>query len=154
MIWRMFLQNSFQKCGCSKIGVLISFPIFTRKYLCWSCKACNFNEKETSTQVSSCQYHKFFKSSYFRDHLRWLLLKMTEEFLRISNSSKICTEEFIKEKDLYRSSTIEDMKQRKLKLLQIQFFMQAVVSSWLDRGKTFSNQKTKLYLAGMITCDV
>ena len=32
--------------------------------------------------------------------------------------------------------------------------MQAVVSSWLDWGKTFSNQKTKLYLAGMITCDV
>ena len=31
--------------------------------------------------------------------------------------------------------------------------MQAVVSSWLDWGKTFLNQKTKLYLAGMITCD-
>ena len=45
-----------------------------------------------------------------------VLLNMVEEIQRISNST--CTEEFIKEKDLYRPSIIEDMKQqRKLKLL-------------------------------------
>ena len=53
---RMFLQNSFQKWRSSrsqmffKIGVLINFPIFKRKYLLWNpffndLKACNFNKK-------------------------------------------------------------------------------------------------------------
>ena len=44
------------------------------------------------------------------EHLRWLLLDVFEEFLRISNPRYICKEEFIKEKDLYRRSIIEDMK--------------------------------------------
>ena len=38
--WKIFFQNTFQKCSHSwiffKIGVLINFPIFTTKYLCWS----------------------------------------------------------------------------------------------------------------------
>ena len=37
---KMFPQNTFQKCRrlliFFKIGVLINFPKFTRKYLCWS----------------------------------------------------------------------------------------------------------------------
>ena len=50
-------------------------------------KASNFNKKETSTQVFSCEYHKIFKNSCFIEHPRWLLLNMVEEFPRISNSS-------------------------------------------------------------------
>ena len=50
-------------------------------------RACNFNKKETPTQVFSCEYHKIFKNSCFIEHPRWLLLNMVEEFLRISNSS-------------------------------------------------------------------
>ena len=50
-------------------------------------KGHNFNKEETSTQVFSCEYHKIFKNSCFIEHLRWLLLNMVEEFLRISNSS-------------------------------------------------------------------
>ena len=42
------------------------------------------------------------------EHLRWVLLKTVEEFLRIPkfNFRKICTAEFIKEKDLHRRTTI------------------------------------------------
>ena len=50
-------------------------------------KTCNFNKKETSTLLFSCEYHKIFKNSYFIEHTQWLLLNMDEEFLRISNSS-------------------------------------------------------------------
>ena len=38
-------------------------------------------KEETPTQVFSCEYHKIFKNSFFIEHLRWLLLKMVEEFL-------------------------------------------------------------------------
>ena len=50
-------------------------------------KACNFHKKETQTQVFSCEYHKIFKNSFFMEHLRWLLLNIVEEFLRIFYSS-------------------------------------------------------------------
>ena len=50
-------------------------------------KARNFNKKETSAQVFSCEYHTIFKNNCFIEHLWWLLLNMVEEFLRISNSS-------------------------------------------------------------------
>ena len=39
------------------------------------------------TQVLSCEYHKMFENSFFMEHLGWLLLKMVEEFLRISDST-------------------------------------------------------------------
>ena len=48
---------------------------------------CNFIKKETPTQVFFCEYHKMFENSFFMEHLQWLLLKMVEEFLRISNST-------------------------------------------------------------------
>ena len=50
-------------------------------------KAYNFNKKEMWTQVFSHEYNKNFQNSYFMEHLRWLLLNMVEEFLRISNTS-------------------------------------------------------------------
>ena len=50
-------------------------------------KACNFNKKETPTEVFSCEYHKTFKNSFFIEHLWWLLLNMVEIFLRISNTN-------------------------------------------------------------------
>ena len=50
-------------------------------------KTRNFNKKETSTQVFSCEYDKNFKNSCFIEHPGWLLLNMVEEILRISNSS-------------------------------------------------------------------
>ena len=72
-------------------------------------KSCNFNKRETPQQVLSCEYHQICKNSFFMEQLQWLLLNMVEEFL-IFNLNYICTEEFIKERDLYRRSIIEDMK--------------------------------------------
>ena len=52
----------------------------------------------------SCEYHKMFENGFFMEYFWWLLLKISEEFLRISNlTCKICTEEFIK-------GNSEDMK--------------------------------------------
>ena len=48
---------------------------------------------ETPTQVFSCEYHKFFYGTppVVASECGW----------RISNSSQICTEEFLKEKELF-----------------------------------------------------
>ena len=89
MIWKMFLQSSFQKCRSShfqmffKTGALINFLIFTRNYVLKSL----FNT-EASRLATSC-------------------------------------------KVFYASSDI-----------------------WLTWRKPFSNQKMKLYMAQIITCDV
>ena len=91
----MFLQNGFKKCRSSrsqmfiKIGVLYKFlDIHKKIYVLKSLfntvrglKACNFNKKDTPTQVFSCEYHKIFKNSFFMEHLQWLLLNIFEEFL-------------------------------------------------------------------------
>ena len=48
---------------------------------------CRFIKKETPTPVFFCEYHKMFKKTFFVQRLWWLLLKMGEEFLRISKGS-------------------------------------------------------------------
>ena len=77
----MFKSSSSQMFF--KIGVLKNFAIFTGKHLCWSLfnkvagwEACNFFEKETPTHVSSCEYCKVFKNSFFTEHLQCLLLNI------------------------------------------------------------------------------
>ena len=37
-------------------------------------QACNFIIKETPTQVFFCEISKTFKNSFFKEHIRWLLL--------------------------------------------------------------------------------
>ena len=46
--------------------------------------ACNFIIKETPTQVFFCKYHKMFEESFFHGAAWWLLLRIVEEFLRMS----------------------------------------------------------------------
>ena len=52
-----------------KIGILKNFAIFTGKHLCWSfflIKLQAFRpEKETPTQVFSCEYCEIFKNTFF-----------------------------------------------------------------------------------------
>ena len=38
--------------------------------------ACNFIEKETLAQVFSCEFCEISKNTFFREHLRWLLLEL------------------------------------------------------------------------------
>ena len=52
--------------------------------------AFNFINKEAPSQVFSCEYHKMFDNSFFIA----FLVAASE------NGWNICTEEFIKEKDL------------------------------------------------------
>ena len=98
LISKMFLQNTFQKCCPSqmffRIGVLRNCPRSTRKSVLESLfnKAtglisCKFIKREAPTQVFSCEYHKMFENTFFTEHLRWLLLKIVEEFPGISNST-------------------------------------------------------------------
>ena len=60
-----------------------NFAKFTGKQLCQSIvlktlqasvSACNFIKKETLAQVFSCEFCEIFKSTFFIEHLRWLLL--------------------------------------------------------------------------------
>ena len=76
--------------------------------------ACNFIKKETLRQVFSCEYHKMFEKSFFKYGA--YPVAASENGWRISknfqfNVRNICTEVFIKEKDLWRRSVVnEDMK--------------------------------------------
>ena len=61
--------NSVVWC-CSRIGD----GSFTRgSWVCWFQKQL-FANKETPTQVFSCEYCEVFKNSFFIEHLWWLLL--------------------------------------------------------------------------------
>ena len=91
----MFLQNALQKCTHSqmffKIGVLINFLIFKRKYLCWSLFLIKLQDWWSATLLKKRSQHRCFPvsitkclRSFFIEHLRWLLPRMVEEFLRIS----------------------------------------------------------------------
>ena len=64
--------------------------------------ACNFVKKESPTHVFSCEYHKI---AFFMEHLRRLLLKMVEEFLRISNPTWV---RFV-EKNFYMTKICKDI---------------------------------------------
>ena len=80
-----------------KIGVLKNFGNFTVKHLCWSTlfnkvaglKACKFVKKETPTQVLSCEISEIFKSNFFTEHLRRLLLNECFIIISVSNTRRI-----------------------------------------------------------------
>ena len=55
-----------------KVGVLKNLAIFPGKHLPQDLQ---FYLKKTPTQVFSCDYCEIFKSTFFIEHLRWLLLR-------------------------------------------------------------------------------
>ena len=63
------------------------FAIFTRKHLCWGLflvklqafKPAKFLKREFKKGVS-CVYCEIFKSSFFIEHLRWLLLTVLPQY--------------------------------------------------------------------------
>ena len=68
-----------------KIGVLTNFVNFTGKHLCLSLfliklpegsEGLQLYQKETLTQVLSCEICEIFKNTFFTEHLRWLLLEI------------------------------------------------------------------------------
>ena len=69
VVWRcsvkkMFLEISqnLQKNTCARVSFLIKL------------QACNFNKKETLTQVYSCEFCEIYKNTFFTEHLWWLVL--------------------------------------------------------------------------------
>ena len=92
LIWKMFLQNNFQKWSLSqmffKIGVIINFPIFTRKYLRWSLFLIKLQYWCPATLLKKRYQHSCFpwntskclRKAFFVKHLGWLLLKLVEKF--------------------------------------------------------------------------
>ena len=70
-------RSSLPQMLCKK--VLKNFTKFTGHYLCQSLRpvpdASHFvKKKKTLTQVFSCEFCEFFRSTFFKEHLRWLLL--------------------------------------------------------------------------------
>ena len=51
---------------CYKRVVLNDFTKFTIKHLCWGL----FSNKETPTQVFSCEFCEFSKNTFFTEQLR------------------------------------------------------------------------------------
>ena len=79
-------------------------------------KICNFIKKETSPQMFSCEYQEIFKNTFCMEHLRWLLLKIAEKFLRNSDLIRgICTEEFIRNFSLCFNNLRKGFVQKNLK---------------------------------------
>ena len=65
------LQNS-QENTCASL--------FFNKVAGLGPQACNFINKETLAQVFPVNFAKFLRTPFFTEHLRWLLLKVMEEF--------------------------------------------------------------------------
>ena len=61
------LKNSQE--NCARASFLIKLPAMPQ--------ACNFIKNETLAQVFSGEFCEFSKSTFFTEHLRWLLLKQT-----------------------------------------------------------------------------
>ena len=144
-----------------KLGVLINFPILTRKFLRWSPFLIQLEAWRPATLIKKRSQRKCFPrlSQKFYQQLfygapRWLPLKMGEWFIRIFNSNYICTEEFMKEKDLNRLSLIGDMKWRSWNYCKHSFLCKQWYLAGLTWRKPFSHQKGKLYTLRIITCDV
>ena len=67
------------------IGDLKNFAILTRKHLCWrlfleSLKTCNFITKGLQHRCFPVNIETFLCTSFFIEHLWWLLLKGTRDF--------------------------------------------------------------------------
>ena len=87
-------RSSRQEVFCKK-GILGNFAKFTGKHLCQvlffnkvvGLRPANFIEKETLAQVFSCGICEISKSTFFTEHLRWLLQFLLERKKSILNSS-------------------------------------------------------------------
>ena len=95
----LFIYFYFCRCSCPDVlcrkGALRNFAKFTRKHLCQvlffnkvvGLRPANFIEKETLAQVFSCGICEISKSTFFTEHLRWLLQFLLERKKSILNSS-------------------------------------------------------------------
>ena len=78
-----------------KIGVIINFPIFRRKHLCWSLILIKLQDWWPATLLKKRPQHRCFpvhitkclRKTFFMEHLWWLILRMVEEFPKISKGS-------------------------------------------------------------------
>ena len=63
-----------------KISVLENLANFTGKHLCWSLfkikLACNFIKKRPQHRCFPVKFANFFRTDFFTEHVRWLLLIM------------------------------------------------------------------------------
>ena len=66
-----------------KEGALKNFAKFTGKHLSQSLFFCNFIKKETLVQLFSCEFWDISKSTFFIEHLLWLLLCVTEKYFTL-----------------------------------------------------------------------
>ena len=71
-----------------KLGVLKSFANFTGSHLCWSLFLENLHaggmqlyKRKTTTKTSTVKFAKFLKTSFFSEHLWWLLLYFFKKWL-------------------------------------------------------------------------
>ena len=67
---RAIARGSHQRCSL-KINIHKNFTKFTGKHFCQSFF---FNKKDTLAQVFSSKFCEIFKNTFFKEHLRWLLL--------------------------------------------------------------------------------
>ena len=92
---KSMLSTNKNRSSCSqmffKIVVLKNFTIFTGKPLRWSLfaghQACNFI-KNTPAQIFFVNIAKIFKTTFFREHFWWLLLKKLKLTTLFSNKGK------------------------------------------------------------------
>ena len=133
MLW----QNTFQKCSRSetffKIGDIVNFLIFTRKYLGWGLFSVklqdwwpeNLFKKRPQQRCFPVNITKWLRKAFFIGHIRWLLLKIVEEFLRISNRG-------FRGNDLYGSTNLKVWSAKSWQLFALRFV-------WYDFKKMSSN---------------
>ena len=73
----------------AKLIVILKLGRSSRPEMFCRPEACNFIKKETLAQVFSCEFFEISKSTFFTEHLWWLLLTRIREHIKKDNKSHI-----------------------------------------------------------------
>ena len=91
--WKKFV-HLWGTCSCKqkqppevfyKKAVFRNFAIFTEKHECQSLLLIKFYEKETLTQVFSCEYCELSKNTYFEERLQMTASVLVKDTVRSFN---------------------------------------------------------------------
>ena len=77
---QVFYKKGFPRNFAKLAGKHLCQSLFFNKVAGLGPQACNFINKETLAQVFPVNFAKFLRTPFFTEHLRWLLLKVMEEF--------------------------------------------------------------------------
>ena len=110
------------------VGVLKSFTIFLGKYLCWNLFLTKFVKKRLQHRCFLVNIVKFLRTSFFIEHLRWLLLDL---FLACGSSllEVFCRKGVLRNFAKFTEKHKKEKKERQAQVFSCDF-LQNTSSGW------------------------